>query len=91
MIIQRPTAMEGDFPIGDIRKLIAEHLCVAVEHVRDETHFSNDLGADWLDRLELMMAIEDQFTDLEIGDDQVDQVEVVADLIRRVESAWRKL
>jgi hypothetical protein len=67
MIIQRPTAMEGDFPTGDIRKLIAEHLGVAVEHVRDETHFSNDLGADWLDRLELMMAVEDQFTGGRVG------------------------
>jgi acyl carrier protein len=88
MTIQRLTAMEGDFPAGDIRTLIAKHLDVAVERVTDETHFRDDLGADWLDRLGLIFAVEDQFTGLEIADDQV---EVVGDLIRYIESTWRKL
>jgi len=91
MTIQRPTAMEGDFTTRDIRTLIAEHLGVEVERVTDEAHFLDDLGADWLDRLELMIAVEVQFTGLEIADDQVDQIEVVSDLIRYIESAWPKL
>jgi acyl carrier protein len=46
---------------------------------------TEDLGADWLDRLELTMLIEDQFNGLEISDDDVDQIEVVGDLIRHIE------
>ncbi len=83
--------MEGDFTTRDIRTLIAEHLGVEVERVTDEAHFLDDLGADWLDRLELMIAVEDQFTGLEIADDQVDQIEIVSDLIRYIERAWPKL
>jgi acyl carrier protein len=54
--------------------------------VTDEAHFTDDLGADWLDRLELMIAIEDRFPDVIITDQDVDQIEVVGDLIRRIEN-----
>jgi acyl carrier protein len=70
-----------------VRTVIAEHLGVGIERVTDEAHFTEDFGADWLDRLELMIAIEDQFIGVEITDDDVDQIEVVGDLIRHVESA----
>jgi acyl carrier protein len=49
--------------------------------VTDEAHFTDDLGADWLDRLELMIV-----TDVVITDEEVDQLEVVGDLIRHIES-----
>ncbi len=91
MTIQRPSGMKGDSTTRNIRTLIAEHLRVEVERVTDEARFLDDLGADWLDRLELMIAVEDQFTGLEITDDQVDRIEVVSDLIRYIESAWPKL
>jgi acyl carrier protein len=91
MTIQRPSGMKGDSTTRNIRTLIAEHLRVEVERVTDEARFLDDLGADWLDRLELMIAVEDQFTGLEITDDQVDRIEVVGDLIRYIESAWPKL
>ena len=48
---------------------------------------SPNLGADWLDRLELMIAIEDRFADVVITDEEVDQLEVVGDLIRHIENA----
>jgi acyl carrier protein len=53
--------------------------------VTDEAHFTDDLGADWLDRLELMIVIEDRFPNLVITDEDVDQIEVVCDLIRHIE------
>jgi acyl carrier protein len=90
MTIQRPSGMKRDSTTRDIRTLIAKHLRVEVERVTDEARFLDDLGADWLDRLELMIAVEDQFTGLEIADDQVDRIEVVSDLIRYIESAWPK-
>ena len=69
-----------------LRQLIAQHFGVAVERVTDEAHFADDLGADWLDRIELMIVIEDQFAGVEITDDDADQINVVGDLIRHVES-----
>jgi len=41
---------------------------------------------DWLDRLELMIVIEDRFADVVITDEEVDQPEVGGDLIRHIES-----
>jgi acyl carrier protein len=73
------------FQIDKIRALIADYLDVDIKLVTDEAHFTEDLGADWLDRLELTMLIEDQLTGLEICDHDVDQIEVVGDLIRHIE------
>jgi acyl carrier protein len=47
---------------------------------------TDDLGADWLDRLELMIVIEDRIADVVITDEDVDQLEVVGDLIRHIEN-----
>ena len=85
--IQRATTpTEGSIDINKLRVLIAKHLDVDVRHVTDDAHLSRDLGADWLDRLELMMVVEDQFAGLEITDADVDQMEFVGDLIRHIES-----
>ena len=86
MTIQRPSGMKGDSTTRNIRALIAEHLRVEVERVTDEARFLDDLGADWLDRLELMIAIEDQVTGIEIDDVVVDQIDTVGDLMRVIES-----
>ena len=83
---QQITAVKEEFITEVIRTLIADHLGVDVKRVTDEAHVADDLGADWLDRLELMIVIEDQFADVEMTDDNVDQIDVVGDLIRHVES-----
>jgi acyl carrier protein len=72
----------------DVRTLIAHQLGVDVKRVTDEAHFADDLGADWLDRLDLMIEIENQFPAVEITDDDVDQIDVVSDLIRHLQRAW---
>ena len=84
-VIEQTTVMRDGLAPGKIRALIAKHLSVEIERVTDEAHFANDLGADWLDRVELVIAIEDQFAGVEITDDDVDQMNVVADLIRCIE------
>ena len=80
------TVREEVLATKDVRTLIAHQLGVDVKRVTDEAHFADDLGADWLDRLELMIAIEDRFVDVVITDEDVDQVEVVGDLIRHIEN-----
>lgn len=84
--IQRATAANKGVATK-IRNLIAQHLGVDAERVTDEAHFLDDLGVDWLDRLELMIVIEDHLADIEITDDVVDQIVAVGDLIRFIEGA----
>ena len=83
---EQTTAIKEAFPANDVRTLVANHLGVSVARVTHEAHFTNDLGADWLDRLELMMMVEHQFPGVEITDDEVDRIEVVGDLIRFIET-----
>jgi acyl carrier protein len=83
---QRTSAREG-IEVDEIRALVATHLGVDVGRVTDEAHFSDDLGADWLDRLELLILIEDQFAGVEIMDGDADQIESVGDLIRYLDDA----
>jgi acyl carrier protein len=83
---EQTTAIKAVFAANDVRALIANHLGVSVGRVTDEAHFTDDLGADWLDRLELMIAVEDQFAGVEITADDVDRIELVGDLIRHIET-----
>jgi acyl carrier protein len=71
-----------------IRNLVAEFLSVDLGLVSDQARFLTDLGADWLDRLELMMMIEDQFG-VEIADDIIDRMEAVGDLVQFIEAQPR--
>jgi acyl carrier protein len=83
---EQTTAIKAVFAANDVRTLIANHLGVSVRRVTDEAHFTDDLGADWLDRLDLMIAVEDQFAGVEITADDVDRIELVGDLIRHIET-----
>jgi acyl carrier protein len=71
--------------LSRIQALVAKHLHVDVECVTDEAHFRDDLRADWLNRLELLILIEDRFADVEFPDGDSDQIETVGDLIRYIE------
>ncbi len=67
------------------RALIADHLAVAPESVRDDAAFSSDLGADSLDMIELAMRFEEAL-DISIDDDESESCETVRDaldLLRR--------
>src|SRR5262252_7226524 len=83
---QKATAASEVLAFLDVRTLIANQLGVDVKRVTDEAHLTDDLGVDWLDRLELMIVIEDRFADVVITDEEVDQLEVVGDLIHHIES-----
>jgi acyl carrier protein len=82
---QRP-APQVNFDADRVRRLIAEYIGVDTKRVTDEARFSDDLGLDWLDRLELMILIEDEFAEVEISENDVAQIEVVGDLMRMLSS-----
>jgi acyl carrier protein len=66
----------GGADINKLRALIAGCLEVDLGRVTDNAHLSRDLGADRLDRLELMILVE-EITGVEITDDELDQIEVI--------------
>ncbi|MFQ5694117.1 MAG: acyl carrier protein [Nitrospinota bacterium] len=70
--------------MGKIKALIAEQLGVEMDKVTDEASFIEDLGADSLDTVELVMALEEQFG-VEIPDDDVEKVTTVKDVIAYID------
>lgn len=63
-----------------VRNIIAEQLGVPLENVKDTARFMDDLGADSLDIVELIMALEEQF-DIEISDQEAEKIQTVGDAI----------
>jgi acyl carrier protein len=74
--------------IDKVRALIADYLNIDIKRVTDEAHFTEDLRADRLDRLELMILVEEQFTGLGITGDIANHIEVVGDLIATLKRGW---
>ena len=68
-----------------IKKIIVDHLGVDASKVTEEASFIDDLGADSLDTVELVMAFEEEFG-AEISDSEAEKILTVGDAIRFVES-----
>jgi acyl carrier protein len=70
--------------IDKVRALIAKHLDVDIRRVSDDADLSHDFGADWLDRIELIILVE-EIAGVEIADHEANRIEVVGDLILYVD------
>ncbi len=68
-----------------VKKIIAEQLGVDMEKVTIEASFQEDLGADSLDTVELVMALEDEF-DQEIPDEDAEKIRTVGDAVNYITS-----
>jgi len=68
-----------------IQEIIASQLGVDAEEVTPEASFVDDLGADSLDTVELIMALEEEF-DIEIPDEEAEKIATVSDAISYIES-----
>ena len=69
-----------------VKKIIAEHLGIDdMDKITNEAKFIDDLGADSLDTVELVMAFEEAF-DVEIPDDKAETILTVGDAISHLES-----
>jgi len=68
-----------------VRAIIAEQLGVKLEEVLDAASFIEDLGADSLDTVELVMALEEEFG-IEIPDEDAEKMASVGDAIKYIES-----
>ena len=67
-----------------VRDIVAEQLSVEAGEVKSESHFQNDLGADSLDTVELVMALEEAF-DIEIPDEAAEGIATVGDAVKHIE------
>ena len=67
-----------------IRQIIADQLGVKKEEVTDNAKFVDDLGADSLDTVELVMALEEEFG-IEIPDEEAEKLITVGDALRYIE------
>ena len=69
-----------------VKEIVVEHLGVDAEKVVDGASFIDDLGADSLDTVELVMAFEEEFG-CEIPDDAAEKIQTVKDAVDFLESA----
>lgn len=72
-----------------LKTIIVEQLSVSEEEVINEASFLDDLGADSLDLVELIMAIEEEYG-IEIPDDDAEKIQTVQDAINYVEERTAK-
>ncbi|MCF6330218.1 MAG: acyl carrier protein [Sulfurimonas sp.] len=71
--------------LEDITEVVVEQLSVSTDEVKEDAKFVEDLGADSLDVVELVMALEEKF-DIEIPDDEAEKIQTVKDVITYIES-----
>jgi acyl carrier protein len=69
-----------------VKKIVVEHLGVEADKVVENANFIDDLGADSLDTVELVMAFEEEFG-VEIPDDQAETIVTVGDAVKFLEKA----
>ena len=67
-----------------VKKIVAEQLGVAEDEIKLESSFVDDLGADSLDTVELVMALEDEF-EIEIPDGEIENIKTVGDIVKYIE------
>ena len=72
-----------------VREIIVEQLGVKPDQVTPEAKFIEDLGADSLDTVELVMALEEEFGS-EIPDEQAEKLQSVGDVIKYIEDTQKK-
>jgi acyl carrier protein len=69
----------------EVKAVVCEQLNVSADEVKAESKFVEDLGADSLDVVELVMALEEKF-DIEIPDDQAEKIQTVQDAVSFIEN-----
>ncbi|GAX87775.1 acyl carrier protein [Lebetimonas natsushimae] len=70
----------------EVKEVIVEQLNVSPDEVKPESRFVEDLGADSLDVVEMIMALEEKF-EIEIPDSEAEKIKTVQDVVDYIEKA----
>jgi len=72
--------------LDEVKEVVAEQLGVNIDEIKEDSKFVEDLGADSLDVVELVMALEEKF-DIEIPDESAEGIATVTDAVKFIEEA----
>jgi acyl carrier protein len=72
-----------------VKEIIAEQLGVKKEEIKGESSFIDDLGADSLDTVEVVMALEEEFG-IEIPDEDAEKITTVGEAVKYIEAKSKK-
>lgn len=75
--------------LDKVAKIVVEHLNVDADKVKPEASFIDDLGADSLDTVELVMAFEEEFG-VDISDDAAEGIQTVGDAVKFIDENIEK-
>lgn len=76
----------SDVTFDRVKKIVVDQLGVDAEKITPQSTFAEDLGADSLDTVELVMALEEEF-DIEIPDEAAEKIATVQDAVDHIEKS----
>lgn len=75
--------------IDKVKEIIAEQLCISVKDIKDDANIIEDLGADSLDVVELLMTFEDEFK-VSIPDEKLEELKTIPQIVKLIEEYSKK-
>ena len=75
--------------IDKVKKIIAEQLCISTDDISDTANVVEDLGADSLDIVELLMTFEDEFK-VSIPDDKLEELKSIPQIVKVIDEYTKK-
>ena len=75
--------------IDKVKKIIADQLCISTDDIADDANVVEDLGADSLDVVELLMTFEDEFK-VSIPDEKLDELKTIPQIVKVIDEYTKK-
>ncbi len=75
--------------IDKVKQIIAEQLCISTDDIKDDANIIEDLGADSLDVVELLMTFEDEFK-VSIPDEKLEDLKSIPNIVKLIDEYTKK-
>ena len=75
--------------IDKVKQIIADQLCISADEIKDDARVIEDLGADSLDIVELLMSFEDEFK-VSIPDERLEELKTIPQIVNVIEEYTKK-